>query len=161
MISLLQPTDKAMLTACYHDEISASMLYRQLAICTQRAGYFGSQKHFEAEASDELVHAKKISDFVNDCNDEIEIPSIASPEKVEDDDENLKESFRRALDAEVDLRAKYMARYNQTTDVAVKVFLMDMIKIQSEAVGEYLDFMATLERCGNERSALLIFDGKF
>lgn len=155
MKSLLSSTDKKMLQQAITHELTASSMYKQLGNCMQKSGYFGAQKYFLSESADELVHYQKIADFMNDRGDEAQVPAI--PEQKGDIDE-LKEAFQTAFDAEVELDKFYQKSYKNSDDVSVQEFLLAFIKIQRKSVGEYMDLLATIERCENNPSALITFD---
>lgn len=158
MKSLLKPQDKKRLDEAGKQELTAQNMYRNLANCTQRAGYFGVSKFFKSESKDEGKHYQEIADFVNDRGDELAVLSIPAQTY---EGESLKDAFEHAFDAEVQLGEFYEEFYKETDDEAVKQFLLSYIERQRVAVGEYFDFLATLDVCGKNEAALLLFDQSF
>lgn len=155
MKSLLKKAIKTRLEEAAQKEMQAQNMYRYLANCTQSKGYFGSQKHFLAEAKDEGKHYQIIADFVNDRGDELDVLAVPM---FDQEAETLKEAFELAFDAEVALGEFYEEFYSSVDDVVVKIFLQEFILRQKDAVGEYFDFLATLARCGTNEAAILAFD---
>jgi ferritin len=156
--SLLSPQDKVMLQKAVTHELTASHMYKHLANAMQRVGYFGVQKYFLGESADELTHYQLIADFMNDRGGEADLPALMPQRAVCDD---IEEAFRVAFDAEIELGKFYGDSYSASKDVVVQQFLLGFIEIQRKSVGEYLDFLATIERCESNPAALLIFDSKF
>lgn len=136
-------------------ELYASNHYKYAASCTQKQGYFGCQKFFQKEAADEITHYYKLRDFANDVGVEVDMPEI---EEVEFDNETLMGIFQTSYDLEKNLLDYYSAAYRKVQSPAVQVFLIEMINIQRESVGEYGDLIARLELCMQNPAALLIFD---
>jgi ferritin len=155
MKSLLKAADKTKLELSAQKELQAQNMYRYLANCTQSKGYFGAQKHFLAEAKDEGKHYQIIADFVNDRGDELDVLDVPM---FDQEAKTLKEAFELAFEAEIALSDWYEELYSNTSDVVVKIFLQEFVMRQKDAVGEYFDFLATLDRCGDDAAAVLLFD---
>ena len=155
MKSLLKAADKTKLEKSAQKELEAQNMYRYLANCTQSKGYFGAQKHFLAEAKDEGKHYQIIADFVNDRGDELDVLDVPM---FDQEAKTLKEAFELAFEAEVALGEWYEDFYSSVNDVVVKLFLQDFVLRQKDAVGEYFDFLSTLDRCGSNEAAVLLFD---
>lgn len=155
MKSLLKASDKKKLNEAVVKELTASNMYKYFSTCMQRKGYFGASAFFLNESNEELGHWKILADFMNDRGDEAEMGAISA---VSYSSDGLKDVFEHAFEAEAELEEFYSEFYAESKDEVVKQFLLDFIEIQRKAVGEYGDFLATLERCENNPSALLIFD---
>ena len=153
--SLLSTNDADLLNEAVERELYASNFYKYAASCTQKQGYFGCQKFFEGESADELTHYYKLRDFFNDRGAEADMPTI---DGVEFKDESLQGIFEAAYRLEKDLGDFYNKFYQTTKDVAVQVFLIKFVKIQTKAIGEYADLLARLELCANNPAAYLLFD---
>ncbi len=158
MKSLINKADKTALDEAVIHELTAQNMYRYFANCMQRNGYFGFQKFFLAEAEDEGKHYQKVANFVNDLGDEVKIGVIPAQEY---EGETPKEIFSHAFDAENALKEFYEELYTSSADPSVKEFVLKMVGIQRKAVGEYLDILATLDRCGEDKAALLVVDGRY
>lgn len=155
MKSLLSTQDNSALNKAVAFELKAANTYKYFATCLQKMGYFGAQSFFLHESEDELSHWKILADFFNDRNDEADMPAIPA---IEVDSEDIKSLFEEALSLEMEGEELYQDAYKSSKDVTVQQFLLQFIEIQRKAVGEYLDLIATLERCGNDNAAILIFD---
>jgi ferritin len=158
MKSLLATQDKKRLDEAAQRELTAQNMYRYLSNCVQSKGFFGCQKYFLAEAKDEGKHYQEIAEFVNARGAETEVLEV--PEQ-DFEAKTLKDAFTIAFDAEVKLGEFYEKFYKETSDVTLQQFLLKYIERQRVAVGEYFDFLATLEICGSEAGALLMFDASF
>lgn len=154
MKSLLKPADKKKLEQSAQKELQAQNMYRYLANCVQNKGFKGAQSHFLAEAKDEGKHYQIIADFVNDRGDELDVLEVPM---FDSEAESLKEAFELAFVAETELGEWYNEFYSTTSDVVVKIFLQDFVMKQKDAIGEYYDFLATLEQCGTNEAAVLLF----
>lgn len=155
MKSLLKASDKAILNKAVIHELTASNMYKYFSTCMQRKGYFGVAAFFLNESNEELTHWKMIADFMNDRGDEAEMGSIPA---IKYDSDGLKQVFEHSFEAEAELEEFYVESYSTTKDEVLKEFLLKFINIQRKAVGEYGDYLATIERCENNPAALLIFD---
>lgn len=153
--SRLKNFDEKNLNDAIKQELYASLFYKNLANVMQSIGYFGCQKFFLEESSSELEHYQGLVDFVNDRGCLAKISAL--PEFNEKFD-SLKSAFDKALEIEEELGDFYNTFYSETEDEYVKEFILKYIKIQRESVGEYLDLLSRLELCGEDKSALLLFD---
>lgn len=146
MKSLLTSTDESNLNAAIGHELYAAHLYRHLANQLQRLGYFGAQKFFAAESSDELEHYQKLVDYMNDMGTVAKSPAVdAMNESVG----SLQDALQIAFDTEHELLNLY-AKWHGQADVVTAQFLLQFIEIQRKSVGEYGDLLARLERCREE-----------
>jgi ferritin len=155
MKSLLSKEDKKKLDLSAQQELTAQNMYRYLHNCMQSKGYFGSAAFFKQEAKGEGEHYDEIVEFVNARGDETDVLSI--PEQNLEGD-GIKDAFGHAFEAEVALGDFYEEFYKTTNDLAIKQFLLSFIERQRVSVGEYFDLLSTLERCGNNEAAILLFD---
>jgi ferritin len=155
MKSLLSKEDKKKLDLSAQQELTAQNMYRYLHNCMQSKGYFGAADFFKKEAKDEGKHYDEIVEFVNSRGDETEVLAIPAQDLEGD---GIKDAFGHAFDAEVSLGEFYEDFYNATNDITVKQFLLSFIERQRVSVGEYFDLLSTLERCGNNEAAILLFD---
>ena len=153
--SLLNKADRAKLMEAVGLELHAAAKYKYFATCLQKKGYFGCQKYFNGEAEEELKHHRILTDFMNDRNDEADMPTVSA---IDEDHEELLSAFMSAYDFELELEEFYCDFYSGTNDVTIQQFLLQFIEIQRKSVGEYGDLIARLELCGDDKSALLMFD---
>lgn len=151
---LISKQVESSLNAAIASEFYASHLYRHLANHLQRLGYFGAQKFFLGEAADELTHQQKLVDFMNDMGAVAQTPAIeAMTEAVA----SLADALEAAYDTEVQLLKDYV-KWHGGSDPVTQQFLLQFIEIQRKAVGEFGDLISRLERCGDDKAALLMLD---
>jgi ferritin len=136
-------------------ELSASNLYKHLCNQLQNIGYFGSAEFFKRESKDELKHYQIWADFVNDKGGAAMIPTIKG---FTDEISELKEAFDIYYKKEYDLGEFYNDWYMDCEDATIMQQLLTFVEIQRTSIGEAGDLLATLEQCGKEKAALLLFD---
>lgn len=153
--SLLLKAELNKIEEAAQKELYASALYKHLANQMQSIGYFGSQKFFLGESSDELTHYQLWADFVNDRGSVLNVPSVNGFSEQMD---SLKDAFELYFETEQELGEFYNDWYNETKDAAIHQRLITFVEIQVKSIGEAYDYLATLEQCGNDKAALLLFD---
>lgn len=155
--SLLGADDKMRAQEALANELKAQLTYRQFSASMQRAGYFGASIFFDKESADELEHYKDWENFLDDRGDMAAVPKTpVTYEKPA----LLKSAFEKAYALELELGEFYEEFYDKSDDPTVKEFVLKYIKQQRKSVGEYGDFLARLERCGDNQAALLMFDAE-
>lgn len=154
--NLLSKQAEAMLNEAVQSELYASHLYRHLANQLQRLGYFGAQKHFAAEAADELTHYQKLADLMNDMGTVAKVPMLeACDERVG----SLRDAVEIAYETEMQLGMDYQRWFKACADAPmVQQALLPFIEIQRTSIGEYGDLLARLDRAGNNEAAILLID---
>ena len=147
----------SILNDAIHSELFASNLYKHVANQLQRLGYFGAQKFFLSESSDELGHYQKIVDYINDRGLVATVPQI---EMQEEKVTSLRDALAIGFDTEKTLSEDYSEWFKQAfaEDVVTAQFFLQFIEHQRKSVGEYGDLIARLDRAGNNEAALLIID---
>ena len=155
--ALLSKNVENMLQDAIHSELFASHLYRHVANQLQRLGYFGAQKFFLSESSDELGHYQKIVDYINDRGLVATVPQIeAQDEKVT----SLRDALTIGFETEKTMSEAYSGWFKQAfaDDVVTAQFFLQFIEHQRKSLGEYGDLIARLDRAGNNEAAILIID---
>lgn len=140
-----------------HSELFASNLYKHVANQLQRLGYFGAQKFFLSESSDELGHYQKIVDYINDRGLVASVPQIeAMDEKIT----SLRDALTVGFETEKALGEDYAEWYKAAfaEDVVTAQFLLQFIEHQRKSIGEYGDLISRLDRAGNNEAAILMID---
>jgi len=137
-----------------YQEMYVSHLYHHIANQMQMMGYFGTQSFFMAESKDELGHFQVIVDFLNDIGTLAKMPSV--PAMTEEVD-SIMSALTMAYDQEVELMNFYSDFYKMAEPVCQEI-LLDFIKIQRKAVGEYGDLIARLEIIKDDPCGFIIFD---
>jgi ferritin len=142
---LIPPSELDPLNERGRDEIIASHTYRYASTCFQKQGLFGLQKYYMNESKSELKHRGLLEDFANNMGAELDMPAIPAIEFKKEDPKGILEHL---YDIEVNLLRAYEKDHKEADSVATKVFLQDMIRTQTEGVGEAGDNLALLESKG-------------
>lgn len=151
---LISKQVESSINAAIASELYASHLYRHIANHMQRLGYFGAQKFFQAEASHEVEHSQMLVDYLNDMGVVASMPMV---DAITEDIASLADALEAAYDTEAQLLKDYVARH-ASSDPVTQQFLLQFIEIQRKAVGEYGDLISRLDRCGDDKCALLMLD---
>lgn len=124
-------------------ELTASHTYLHLANRAKTYSYFGAEKFFKSESSDEVTHYQGLSDFMNDMGCELSVEALPI---VKTDCQDLMSMLEYAFNMEKDLMNAYeQAVESDSVTTKTSVFLQDYLKIQIKAVGEYGDLIARLK----------------
>lgn len=153
--SLLTSNEKNLLNRAVEAELYASNFYRHLANQCQRLGFFGAQKFFQAEAGHEIDHYQRLASFLNDRGDVATVPTIEAPE---DEISGLRDAIEAAYDTELQLERDYSDWYRRCDSEVTRQFLLQFLEIQRQAVGEFGDLIARLDRAGDDPCGLLLID---
>lgn len=154
---MLNKTMLKNLNDAIHSELFASNLYKHVANQLQRLGYFGAQKFFLSESSDELGHYQKIVDYINDRGLVATVPQI---EMQEEKVTSLRDALAIGFETEKTLSEDYSEWFKQAfaEDVVTAQFFLQFIEHQRKSVGEYGDLLARLDRAGANEAAILLID---
>ena len=132
-------------------ELTASHTYMHLSNRMKTLSYFGATAFFSSESDDERNHYRKLEDFMNDMNCELEVKSL---DAVTSTTKNIKEALEMAYEMEAALLEEYEKTYKMDLSPKVIIFIQEFISIQAAAVGEYGDLLARLALTDN----MLLFD---
>ena len=127
------------------DEFNAFYFYRSATNWCQNKGFFKAASFFKSESDDELLHAKKIEDYIVDWNMTPNLPNILKPVLEFKD---LAEVIEKAYDMEFALYEGYedtSMKIFKTGDLCVFDFLQSYRVAQKEAVAEYSDKLNVVE----------------
>jgi len=144
--SLLKPEIKQWFIESAESELFASHLYQYLANQMQRLGYFGAQKYFQNESSEELKHYNKLKDFVNDMGDILGMPAT---DEISNPIMNIGDALYLSYQTELDLMKQYQEFYEKSEeldDCVTATFLIEFLQIQRISVGEYGDFISRYQK---------------
>ena len=154
----LTPAIEGVLADAVHAELFASNLYKHIANQLQRLGYFGAQKWFLGESSDEQDHYQRHADYLNDRGAVAAIPAI---EAMSDAVAGLREAFDLAYRTELELQASYAKWYAEAgPDPVTQQHLLQFLEIQRKSVGEYGDWLARMDRAEGDPAAMLMIDAE-
>jgi ferritin len=142
MKKLLTKEEVKMINALGVEELTASQVYLHLSNTMKTIGFFGAEKFFMAESNSEREHFNGLEAFMNDMNEQIDVPTLQA---VSIDVDDLMEAFETALDMEMDLLSKYEAAWDKCSP-KMKPLIHHYIELQVESVGEYGDLIARLMR---------------
>lgn len=153
--SLLSKMEVTKIEDAAQKELEVSNLYKHLSNQLQAIGYFGSAKFFANESGEEIKHYQLWADFMNDRSDVLEVPEVKG---YIIEISKLQEAFETYFQHEKELGDFYNEWYMSTKDAAVHQRLIFFVETQTKSIGEAGDFLATLEQCGDDKAALLLFD---
>lgn len=137
------------------DEYSAHYLYTAAYNWCRDKNYKNAAKFFDAEASAELEHAKKLQDFITQWNCLPIIPKV----ETEFQFESLVDVINQAYKIEFDLYKKYESdsKKMMTKDTAIFDFLGYFRQIQTDSVAEFSDLLNALELLNPENLFELLY----
>lgn len=126
-------------------EFKAFYFYRSLSNWCKGIGYDKAAEYFAKESDDELIHAKKLEDFLVLWNVTPILPLITQPELEFTD---LADGIQKAYDLEY-------ALYEEYEEASIKIFKIgdvcafDTLQFfrnqQTQSVGEYSDMINILD----------------
>lgn len=154
--NLLSKPVEALLQEAVQSELYASHLYKSLANQLQRMGYFGAQKYFLSESSEELTHYQKLADLLNDMGAMANLPSL---DPIKDKVGSLSDAIEIAYETELQLGKDYERWFKACAEAPlVQQRLLEFLEIQRTSIGEYADWLARLARAGTNEAAILLID---
>lgn len=148
---LLTETEIKELNTFGQFELTASHTYMHLSNRMKSLGYFGAEAFFSGESDDERKHYRKLEEFMNNMNAELEVMAL---DPVKSNVTNIQEALEMAYEMEAALLSEYERVYASDVSSKVKTFLHEFINIQAGAVGEYGDLLNRLKLTNN----MLLFD---
>jgi len=139
------------------DEYDAFYHYRAISNWCKGEGFEKAAKYFEAESSDELIHAKKLELYLVDWN---VIPSLPSIEPAKLIYKSLIECIEASYKIEYDLYEAYEITANDMLKVDLCTFslMQEMLEIQLKSVAEYSDKLNTLKGVSGTKFELLLLE---
>lgn len=153
--NLLDKPTEDMLNKAVQSELYASHLYKHIANQMQRVGFFGAQKFFAGESSDELEHYQKIANYMNDRGTSAKIPSLPP---CSERTAGLVDAISLGFETELQLMRDYERWYRECKCVTTQQFLLQFLEIQRKSVGEYGDLMSRLNLVSGDKAGLLMID---
>jgi ferritin len=142
------------------DEYTAHLIYRNAANWCKNANYKKAAAFFEAEAMDELEHAKSLQDYMTQWNILPQIPVCEVPNKIT----SLVQAINEAYVFEYNLLVSYSELQNDfdKTHPASFNFIQGFVNIQNESVAVFSDLLNALNLVDvNNRLDVLIFEDKY
>lgn len=152
--SFLPKHDTDILSAAATAELTAQILYENIANQCQNTGLLGAAKYFRNEATHEFSHYRKVAAYMADRG---VAPSIASISPPNTPVACLEDALNAALKAEASLGDQYKSWYKSAQDLFTQQFLLEFLEIQRTSIGEVADWIARLTvACGDECAILMI-----
>ena len=142
------------------DEYTAHYFYRSAANWCHNMSYKKAAVFFDAEADDELEHAKGLQKYLTDWDIFPSIPQVTTEQKFD----NLADIIVRAYDMEYGLLQSYSenSKVIFNIDQATYVFLQDYIKQNTGSTAEYADLLNALQLINPENNfELLYFENQY
>jgi ferritin len=142
------------------DEYTAHLIYRNAANWCKNANYKKAAAFFEAEAMDELEHAKSLQDYMTQWNILPQIPVCEVPNKIT----SLVQAINEAYVFEYNLLVSYSELQNDLdkTHPASFNFIQGFVNIQNESVAVFSDLLNALNLVDvNNRLDVLMFEDKY
>lgn len=143
------------------DEYSAFYLYRAASNWCRETGFEKAAEYFEKESADELIHAKKLEEFLVDWNSIPVLPLVASPIL---NFKGLSDIIEKAYTIEYSLYVSYEASSTiifNSGNISVFDFFGWFRDIQTKSVAEYATMINKLEGIDvNDKFQMLLLEEK-
>lgn len=133
-----------MLEQRLNDELDAFYFYRSAAAWCKNTGFKYAASFFAHESDEELVHAKKLEQYLTDWNMMPRYPAIEEPETKFN---SLVDIIEKAYELEYDLYESYEkdALKLLTKDVCTFGLFQELLKIQLSSIALYSDMINELQ----------------
>ena len=139
-------------------EFHAAYLYLAMAAYFERENLKGFAKWMRAQAEEEVEHAMKFFDFINDRNEKVVLKPIEEPKQAWS---SPLEAFQDAYNHECKV-SKYIHQIyelaQEKKDYPTQVFLHWFIEEQVEEEEQTLRMVELLEKAGDNFAAILELD---
>jgi len=139
-------------------EFHAAYLYLAMAAYFERENLKGFAKWMRAQANEELEHAMKFFDFINERNETVVLKPIEEPKQTWN---SPLEAFKDAYEHEKKVSHYIHQIYElaqQKKDYPTQVFLHWFITEQVEEEDQTLQIVELLEKAGDNFAAILELD---
>ena len=142
------------------NELYSAYLYLSMAAFLDSKGLPGFASWMKAQAKEELEHAMKFYEYINDRGGRVRLDAIPKPPE---EWSSVKDVFEKALLHEKSVTASiYMLAEiaEEERDWATQVFLQWFIEEQVEEEKTFAEILGKLELSGETPQALLLMDSK-
>lgn len=136
----------------------AAQLYLSMSAWFSSRDLDGIANYFRVQAKEELFHADKIFDYINDIGGEIELEAIDKPENKF---KNAEEIFEKALAHEKLVTQSIfniLKTANEVGDYATTSFLQWFVNEQVEEEANASQLLSKIRMVANDSSALYLFN---
>jgi len=139
-------------------ELDSAYLYMAMAAYLEAFNLQGSAKWMRRQAREEVSHAMKIFDFVNDCDGRVMLKAIPEPRA---EYSSIVEIWESALKQEQGVSARIHALYElaaQEKDYATQTMLQWFVSEQEEEEKTAKTILEQVKRIGPSTSAIYFLD---
>ena len=143
-----------------HHEFHSAYVYLSMSAYLEAANFTGFAKWMRVQAKEEVMHAMKLFDFVNDRNGRVTLKTLEAPPK---EWKSVLDVFEHALKHEQKVTSMIHSLYALATkenDYATQVALTWFINEQVEEEATATSVVDRLKIANNDGAALLILDGQ-
>ena len=143
-----------------HHEFHSAYVYLSMSAYLEAANFTGFAKWMRVQAKEEVMHAMKLFDFVNDRNGRVTLKTLEQPNA---EWKSVLDVFENALKHEQKVTSMIHSLYALATkenDYATQVALTWFINEQVEEEATATSVVDRLKIANNDGAALLILDGQ-
>lgn len=141
-------------------EIYSSYLYLAMAADATHKGYPGCAHWFQIQAQEEMVHAMKFYDYLNERGEKVILKQIEAPQATWD---SITDTFHATLEHERKVSGLIRDLYKiarEVFDPATEIFLNWFIMEQVEEEAHASEIIQKLELAQNAQAGLLQLDNE-
>jgi len=146
------------LNAQIDDELQAAYQYLAMASCAENKGLTGTANWFFLQAQEELMHGRRLYDYVHSQGEQVFLAGIAKPQADFDSPLSM---FEAALAFEVKVSAKIgevLQLAREENDNATQIFLQWFVTEQVEEEEQARNIIDMLKLAGEKGEGLFLVD---
>ena len=155
---MIKENVQAALNEQLNSELYASYYYLSMSAYFHAANLTGFASWMRAQSQEELMHAMKIYDFINDREGEVALTTIAAPKRRWDDSLAAFEDayqHEKAVTAQIyDLVDLSVSERDHATNTFLQWFVTEQVEEEATAS----DIVNKLKLVGNDGNGLFILD---
>lgn len=143
-----------------HHEFHSAYVYLAMSAYLEAANFTGFAKWMRLQAGEEVGHAMRLFDFVNDRNGRVQLRALEQPPA---NFNSVLDTFEQALQHEQKVTSMIHSLYALATnenDYATQVALEWFIREQVEEESTATKVVERLKIAGNDGAALLMLDNE-
>ena len=155
---MIKESVQAALNGQLNSELYASYYYLSMSAYFHAINLTGFASWMRTQAQEELMHAMKVYDFINDREGEVALTTIAAPKRQWD---NSQAAFEDAYQHEKAVTAQIYDLVDlslKERDHATNTFLQWFVTEQVEEEATASDIVNKLKLVGNDGNGLFILD---
>lgn len=139
-------------------ELYSAYLYMSMAAYAAEAGFSGAANWFEVQTKEEMTHAQKLYDYVNQQGGRVILEAIEAPPK---DFKSIQAAFELTLEHEKIVTGLIHALVKiakEENDAATEIFLQWFVTEQVEEEASASEILQRLKMVGTEGGGLFMID---